>query len=401
MGFKIKAAVYLVCMALLGYVGWRGYCYAFDQSAPTITLTGIRQDHHYKGDVQATLSGHDAYKVDTVSVFVDDEPIVAHQHIGSSSFELPFTVQTNNLAHGPHHLKIEAVDGTYHQNKASLDCTFYVDNIPLHIAITKPVGDVRIYQGKTIHLQFQLNKPITKATAALFMQEYECFLASKSSQVWECYIPVACEQDIGDYTLELTVEDAVGSKVQEELPLQVVAFPFTHSTLRVDQEKMEKELEMSRSQQDLEDRIEALVPKSPHKKLWHGPFYPPIEIQRKTTDYGTIRTTQMRGRYMHKAVDVINTPKSVVWAPQDGIVILKDRFAYSGNTVVIDHGFGIFTLLFHLDEFADINVGDRIRRGNPVGTLGKTGYAKGYHLHWEMRINNTHVDPEQWIDPNF
>ena len=90
-------------------------------------------------------------------------------------------------------------------------------------------------------------------------------------------------------------------------------------------------------------------------------------------------------------------PRSVVWAPQDGIVVMKDRFAPSGNTVIVDHGLGILSLFYHLEDFADIEVGQKILQGNPLGTIGKTGFATGYHLHWEMRINNTPVDPLQWI----
>ena len=130
-------------------------------------------------------------------------------------------------------------------------------------------------------------------------------------------------------------------------------------------------------------------------------FYAPTDIKAVTTDFGTVRTTQHRGLYAHKAVDVTNTPRSVVWSTQDGIVVLKDRFAHSGNTVAVDHGYGIVSLFFHLDNFANINAGDKIKRGNPVGTLGMTGHATGYHLHWEMRVNNIAVDPLQWIKPGF
>ena len=119
------------------------------------------------------------------------------------------------------------------------------------------------------------------------------------------------------------------------------------------------------------------------------------------SEYGVQRITQEKGCYAHKAIDMIAMPKAVVWAPQNGNVIVKDRFAESGNTVVIDHGLGVFSLLFHLEDFADINVGNKIRRGNPVGRMGKTGYASGYHLHWEMRVNNVHVDPDQWAKNNF
>jgi murein DD-endopeptidase MepM/ murein hydrolase activator NlpD len=68
----------------------------------------------------------------------------------------------------------------------------------------------------------------------------------------------------------------------------------------------------------------------------------------------------------------------------------------TGNTVVLDHGLGVFTLYCHLEDFTDIEVGDSVKKGNPIGRLGMTGYASGYHLHWELRINNISVDPFEW-----
>ncbi len=73
----------------------------------------------------------------------------------------------------------------------------------------------------------------------------------------------------------------------------------------------------------------------------------------------------------------------------------------SGNTIIIDHGHGVLSMFFHLEDFANINQGQFIAKGNPLGTLGKTGYASGYHLHWEMRINNISVDPMQWTKTIF
>ena len=58
-------------------------------------------------------------------------------------------------------------------------------------------------------------------------------------------------------------------------------------------------------------------------------------------------------------------------------------------------------MYFHLEDFANIEVGDNVQKGNPVGKLGKTGYASGYHLHWELRVNNIPVDPMQWINSTF
>jgi len=144
-----------------------------------------------------------------------------------------------------------------------------------------------------------------------------------------------------------------------------------------------------------------LAAKSPKQKLWRGTFCLPIDVARITCDFGTIRTTQEKGRYVHKALDLINLPRSVVWATQAGVIVLKDRYEDTGNTIIIDHGFGLLSLFYHLEDFAAVDVGQTIAQGNPIGTIGKTGYATGYHLHWEMRLNNIAIDPMQWTKPTF
>ena len=178
-------------------------------------------------------------------------------------------------------------------------------------------------------------------------------------------------------------------------------FPFPKSTLHISEERVQEEQELGKDDKLFEERIQEITKNSPFEKLWKGEFCTPIEIQRVTSEFGVVRTTQHKGRYAHKALDIINAPRSVVWATQDGIVVLKDRFAASGNTIIIDHGMGVLSMFFHLDDFAKIEEGDKIAKGNPIGTIGKTGYAKGYHLHWEMRVNNIQVDPMQWTKPVF
>ena len=87
---------------------------------------------------------------------------------------------------------------------------------------------------------------------------------------------------------------------------------------------------------------------------------------------------------------------SVIWASNSGVIVLKDRFTHSGNTIVIDHGCGIVSMYFHLHDFADVQVGQKVKKGNPLGRMGMTGFANGQHLHWEIRVNNVAVDPMQW-----
>ena len=148
----------------------------------------------------------------------------------------------------------------------------------------------------------------------------------------------------------------------------------------------------------LEKALTQWLKDSPQEKLWHGPFEKPTQVKAVSTPFGEIRTTTARGRYYHKGIDIINNPRAIVWASNHGKVIIKDRFVLTGNTVVLDHGRGIFTLYYHLEEFADIQVGSFVKKGNPLGKLGMTGYASGYHLHWELRVNNVAVDPLEWTE---
>lgn len=398
---RIKAIIGLCILGLGGFVGWRGYHYFFDTTAPECSLTGIEDNHYYAGDVYCILAGHDGYKVADISVLLDGTSLISKYKINSRRFEHPFTVPTKNLPNGRHVLTVEVMNGTYAKKKITQERTFYVDNDPLQAALVRSGNDLKVFQGRTLHVQFQVNKEIQQATAQVLSNNFECFPESKNARIYECFVPISCEEVPNEYIASIDIVDKTGRTCHLDAKFQVIMFPFKKQLLHVSAEKMKIEKELGSSNDQLELELETLAKNSPKEKLWQGTFYPPIEIQAVSTDFGTVRTTQEKGRYVHKAVDVLNAPKSVVWAPQDGVVVVKNRYMHSGNTVVLDHGYGILSLFFHLDDFADITPGKKVKRGNPIGTLGKTGYASGYHLHWEMRINNIQIDPLQWIKPNF
>lgn len=385
----------------MGLLGWSGYHYFLDTHYPEIEIKSIAEGGYYGGEAHAIIAGSDAYKVSDISIWLDGNELLNKYRINSASFEHPFVIPTKTLPQGKHTLRVEATNGTYARHKIVKELAFFVDNEPLQGAFIRPESDLKVFQGRTLHVQFQVNKEIKIAHVNALSQTFDCFAESKNARIYECFIPVSCEENPNEYLLSLDIVDKVGNSLALASKFQVVSFPFRKQQLNVDANKVKKEKELALANEEFERAVESLSKKSPQEKLWHGTFYPPIEITGVSTEFGTIRTTQEKGRYVHKAVDVLNTPKSVVWAPQNGVVVLKDRYALSGNTVVIDHGLGILSMFFHLDDFSDIKVGDIIKRGNPIGTLGKTGYASGYHLHWEMRINNIAVDPMQWIKPTF
>ncbi len=394
-----------ICVSLIFlWTAYTSYSYFFSATGPTIEIFGLEPNNAYAGEVQCIVKGSDAYKVGDIAIWLDGKPLVPKCRINKKLFESPFSIPTKTLANGKHVLRVDVQNGAYKKLKESKEVPFTVDNMPLQAAFVKNESDSRVFQGRTLHIQFQVNKEVKQAYAATLSKSYPCFPESKNSLIYECVIPIECEETPNEYLLSIELIDHVGNILTLENKFQVILFPFRRQSLKLDPEKIKQENETGLSEKELEQEIEELTQKSPSQKLWQGTFYTPTEIKDQkqiTTPFGVIRTTQERGLRAHKAIDVYNTPKSVVWAPQDGIVVLKNRYAHSGNTIVIDHGYGILSLFFHLDSFANIDVGDKIKRGNPIGTLGKTGYATGYHLHWEMRINNVAIDPMQWTKQDF
>jgi len=388
----IKRVATLGALALLGFAGWRGYQHFFDTTTPVVQISGIEAQRCYAGEMNCTVS---CSKAGSISAWIDDKPLISQFDIGSNRPH-PFSVPTRTIANGQHTFKLELIDSTFNRNSTAIERSFNVDNTPLQAYLLVPEGEHRVLQGRTLHVQFQVNKDIEHATVEALSNNYDCYAETKNSRIYEAFIPISCEERASEYLYNVTITDRVGSTLTLENKFQVVPFPFKKQTLTMSDEKVKEEEELGRDSRELAEELERLTAASPKEKLWRGEFCQPIDVQRVTCDYGTIRTTQHKGRYAHKALDVINTPRSVVWSTQNGIVVLKDRFAASGNTVVVDHGCGILSLFFHLDDFAKIEVGQKIAKGEPLGKLGKTGYASGYHLHWEMRIGNIPVDPMQW-----
>lgn len=96
----------------------------------------------------------------------------------------------------------------------------------------------------------------------------------------------------------------------------------------------------------------------------------------------------------HSGVDVAAGAGAPVTAPADGIVVLAGppSFSLEGNLVIVDHGMGLNSAFLHLAT-SEVSVGQRVRQGERIGTVGATGRATGPHLHWSLMWNGARLDP--------
>lgn len=400
MFLRLKAFLFTIALILAAFfIGKSVYYYATYSAAPVITMTGLEQEGSYKQNLRCAIVANNGYKISRIRAILDNKEIDlgGTEKVGAKKFEIGLNIDTSHMLNGKHTLEIEAIDSSYHQNQSRTSWTFYVDNRPLRATFIDTL--YKVEQGKTLHFKIQANKRLKSVEVNFLAQTYQATPVNDLDPIYECFIPITCDETPQEGVATATIEDLVKNTMTSTTHFQIIAFAFKKQKgFTVSQEKLNEESEVSSAHKVLEEALAKWVAESPKKKMWHGPFDTPIEVQRIATPFGEIRVTPERGRHLHKGVDLINRPRCPVWAAQTGKIIIKDRFFLTGNTVVIDHGLGVFTLYGHLEEYADIQVGDIIKKGSPVGKLGMTGYATGYHLHWEVRINNIAVDPLEWTE---
>lgn len=386
------------------FVGWRYLSQSGSLSEPSLEVIGLPLNGGISRDTSITIKAYDSSRVENLRIVLDGKALIDEKSIGKRSVSHSLELLVKELGNGAHTLGMEMTSSAEGHSSTRVQVPFHVDTMPLQATLTKNESEGRVYQGRTLHVEFQTNKEVKDATLNTLSSSYPCYLQSNRGFTYECFVPIECEEVAQEYPYSIDIVDWAGNTMQLDGKFTVVAFPFKKQALRVDKQKIQEENKIGRPEKELEDEVTTVTQKSPKKKLWHGQFIVPLELKDQnqiTSDFGVIRATQERGLSQHKALDLIALPKSVVWAPQDGVIVIKDRYAHSGNTIAIDHGYGLISLFFHLDEFAEGKVGDSIKKGKPLGTVGKTGYATGYHLHWELRVNGVPVDPLEWTKQNF
>lgn len=137
--------------------------------------------------------------------------------------------------------------------------------------------------------------------------------------------------------------------------------------------------------------LEALWTTSAPSRLWNGPFVRPVP-GRSSSRFGSRSIFNGEPRSRHLGEDLAGPAGTPVLSPNAGRVALARDLYFSGNTVVIEHGLGLFSLLAHLSTI-DVKQGDDVTAGQQVGRLGSTGRVTGPHLHWSVRLNGTRIDP--------
>ena len=151
------------------------------------------------------------------------------------------------------------------------------------------------------------------------------------------------------------------------------------------------------------DRLLELAETSRQQFLWDQAFLPMSNAQ-VMSSFADRRTYVYDGREVdrqdHLGFDLASVRQAEIQASNRGLVALARYFGIYGNTVVIDHGFGLMSLYGHLSSIA-VEEGQTVERGQVIGRSGETGLAGGDHLHFTLLVGGQPVNPVEWWDASW
>ncbi len=183
----------------------------------------------------------------------------------------------------------------------------------------------------------------------------------------------------------------VGDRTVATVPVRITAQHFPIQTLTVPDEMVHlDDATLTRVKQEQQAALNAMAPVTA-ERWWSGPFVVPTDGPQMNS-FGKRRIINGEPRNPHSGEDFSAPEGSQVVAANDGVVRLIGDHFFSGHSIFIDHGDGLYTMYFHLSKVV-VTPGQRVRKGEVIGLVGSSGRATGPHLHWGARLNGARINP--------
>jgi len=243
--------------------------------------------------------------------------------------------------------------------------------------------------GEMMLLTITAPGPILAVDATAFGHPIRTFPGAQSG-AWHALAGIDLDTAPGKYDIVIVARlDAGRQSVVHQIAVSAKGFGVRRLT--VDPKFVTPPASaIGRIEREQKRLAEALAVVSP-ERWWSGRFVVPVDGA-PASNFGQRSIFNGQPRGSHRGTDFSSPPGTPVRAPGRGRVVIAEDLYYSGNTVLVDHGLGLFSLLAHLARI-DVRVGDLVESGSSVGAVGATGRVTGPHLHWTLRLGGAVVDP--------
>jgi murein DD-endopeptidase MepM/ murein hydrolase activator NlpD len=251
-------------------------------------------------------------------------------------------------------------------------------------------------QGSLLLIEVKSAKPLAEVQGDWDGRSVPFWGEAASESQRKGLVGVDLEKPPGEYELKVTGQTASGEKMSCSATVTVRKGRFATEKLQVGKQFVEPSPEQIKRAEEEGQKLRDIFDRVTPERLWDGKFRMPLDGVTTGTNFGRRRILNGNPRSPHSGVDLHATTGTPVHAAQRGRVVLAEELFFAGNTVVVDHGLGIYTLYGHLSEI-DAKVGDALEAGAVLGKVGATGRVTGPHLHWGLTVERARVNPLQLV----
>jgi len=345
------------------------------------------------------------YKSYKVSVFLDPAKLKLHE--------------------GPATLRISATDNAIFSNSMTIDRSIMIDFGPPQISSLNFQNHIN--PGGTCVVVYRVSEPVIMTGITvdqLFFKAYPISLAGKPGFIAYFAMPMEAGAGSKPVSIRIIARDLGGNESSAAVPYLLMNKTFRSDKMMLSEaflrQKMPEfqaanpqlrgktllETFISVNTQMREDnfkKIQSVCQKTEPRQLWNDTFLR-MKNASPMAQYGDRRTYIYDGKpvgeSVHMGVDLASTTQAAIEAANSGTVVFAGPLGIYGNAVIIDHGFGLFTLYSHLSSIS-VKSSQAVSKGSVIGTSGLSGLAGGDHLHFGMLVGGQFVNPQEWWDPHW
>jgi murein DD-endopeptidase MepM/ murein hydrolase activator NlpD len=286
-------------------------------------------------------------------------------------------LDTTRHPDGAHVVAVVARDRSWWRNGASLEASVRFDNTPPALTVS-PASTL---QGGVASIGVVASEPLVNPVVVVGPHAWG--LRRVGPDRWRALLGVGAAAAPGPVPIVVAASDAAGNSAAVETTYVVEPRSFPPGTVADDTLAPRAETATERSRR-------AAVDVDMPVATWDPVWILPAE-GRRGAGYGVAV-----GSSFHTGLDVLAAPGEPVRAASSGLVVHVDEEPVRGRHVVVDHGHGVATGYDHLDK-VDVGVGEEVRGGDLLGTVGSTGASRLPHVHFEVLVAGEPVDPIGWL----
>ncbi len=213
----------------------------------------------------------------------------------------------------------------------------------------------------------------------------------ENNQDYEGLLGIDMDTKPEKYGIRFVATDGRGKGISQTTSIKVTKADFAVQKITLPRSMVELDSKTLERVNLESKRLKELFQTFWNERTWKGAFIHPVEGELSGA-FGTRRIINGQPKSPHTGVDLRAEEGTPVRASNNGRVALVDDLFFSGRSVILDHGWGLYSMYFHLSE-ARVREGDRIPKGGELGRVGSTGRSTGAHLHWGIILNGARVDP--------